>query len=56
MLDSPDGEGLKELQGDSYVTGAFSFVAMWDTSDEFGDLYASEAWIATWEPEIWATP
>ena len=45
---SSDGSELLELQGDAFVKGRYSFVAIWDIS-EGGAIDAGDCWIESWD-------
>lgn len=46
-----DGSELEDLQGDAFVTGRYSFVASWDSS-EGGELGAGDCCIDSWDCDI----
>lgn len=48
---SSDGSELLELQGDAFVEGRYSFVAIWNIS-EGGDIDAGDCWIESWDCDI----
>lgn len=53
VLSADDGDGLKELQGDAYLTGSYSFEAVWDQLG--GEPGVSEPILDYDETACWAT-